>query len=435
MRFTDRSQAGRLLGGRLDHLRDQNAVVLAVPRGGVPVAVEVANALEAPLDVVVVRKLGLPFQPDVAAGAIAEGGVRVLDQRVSRLSGLTRSELAAVEHDQRRELLRRLRRFRRHRPVPLKGRVAVVVDDGAATGASARAACRVARARGAARVVLATPVCPADVVGLLLQDADEVVALTTPPDFDAVGRHYDDFRQVGDAEIVHALTPATGGPPPRRRVTRQRSIEIPVGRIRLQADLAVPQHPVSVVVFAQAGCSARHSSRVRYLAAELNRAGVATVLAGLLTQEEELDRAAVTDVSLLGHRLTAVTRWARSEPGHRSLPVGCFGTGCAAAAALRAGADPRAGLAAVLGLSGHLDLAEPWLGRVRPPTLLVVGSGDAAGIAVHERLVPRLRCEHRFVVVHRANGRFDEPEALDTVSRLAHDWFTAHLTSSARPSA
>ncbi|GAB2817471.1 phosphoribosyltransferase family protein [Lentzea nigeriaca] len=433
MRFSDRTQAGRLLAGRLGHLRGQNVVVLAVPRGGVPVAVEVANALDAPLDIVVVRKLGLPFQPETAAGAIGEGGVRVFDRRVQRLSGVTPAELATVEHEQRRELLRGLRRYRHTPPIRLSGRTAVVVDDGVATGASARAACQVARARGAARVDFATPVCPTDVISLLRQDAEEVVAVTTPPELDAVGRYYDDFRQVNDAEVVRALIPPAAGFPPPGRTARQRPIEVPVGRVRLRGDLAVPEHPIAGVVFAQA--SAGHSSRIRHIAAELNRAGVATVLAGLLTHEEELDRAAVSDVNLLSHRLTAITRWARGETNHRLLPVACFGTGHGAAAALRAAADPMSDLCAVVSLSGRLDLAEPWLGRVRPPTLLVVGSADEQGIAQHERLAPRLRCERRLVVVHRANERFDEPDALDTVARLARDWFTGHLASSARPSA
>jgi putative phosphoribosyl transferase len=435
MRFSDRAQAGRLLAGRLGHLRGQNAVVLAVPRGGVPVAVEVANALDAPLDIVVVRKLGLPFQPEVAAGAIGERGVRVLDHRVSHRSGVTGAELSAVEHEQRRELMRRLRRYRLSPPIRLAGRTVIVVDDGVATGASARAACQVARARGADRVVFATPVCPPDAISLLRQDADEVVAVTTPPELDAVGRYYDDFRQISDAEVVRALTPPAASFPPDRRAVRQRSIEVPVGRVRLHGDLAVPPHPIAGVVFAHASAGAGHSSRTRHLAAELNRAGVATMLTGLLTPDEELDRAAVSDVNLLGHRLTAVTRWTRGEANHRLLPIGCFGTGHGAAAVLRSAADPRSDLCAVVSLSGRLDLAEPWLGRVRPPTLLVVGGSDEEGMALHERLVHRLRCERRLVVVHRTGERFEEPDALDTAARLTRDWFTGHLTSSARPSA
>lgn len=435
MRFSDRAQAGRLLATRLDHLRGQDVVVLAVPRGGVPVGVEVAKALGSPLDIVVVRKLGLPFQPEVAAGAIGEGGVRVLDRRVQRLSGVTKAELATVEREQRHELLRRLRRYRLSPPVPLKGRTAIVVDDGVATGAAARVACQVARARGAARVIFATPVCAPAAISLLREDADDVVAVTTPPEPDAVGRYYDDFRQISDGEVVRALTTPATCLPPARRALRQRSIEVPVGRVRLHGDLAVPEQPIASVIFAQAGASAGHSSRMRHIAAELNRAGVATVLAGLLTREEEFDRAAVSDVNLLGHRLTAVTRWTRDEANQRMLPVGCFGSAHGAAAALRSAADPRSDFCAVVSLSGRLDLVVPWLGRVRPPALLVVGDRDEHGVKQHQRLGPRLRCENRLVVVHGTDARFEEPDALDTVARLAHEWFTGHLVSSARPSA
>lgn len=123
------------------------------------------------------------------------------------------------------------------------------------------------------------------------------------------------------------------------------------------------------------------------------------------------------------------------QPFQPEVAVGCFGTGHGAAAAIRSAADPSSDLFAVVSLSGRLDLAEPWLGRVRPPTLLVVGSADEQGVALHRRLGPRLRCEHRLPVVHGSAGRFDEPDALDTVARPAREWFTGHLASSARPSA
>jgi len=161
--FVDRADAGRRLAASLQHLRGEPVVVLGLPGGGVPVAFEVAKALGAPLDVIVVRKLGVPFQPELGMGALGEDGVRLVDCDVVRQAGVSERDLDVVEARERAELERRARRFRAGRPhLALAGCTAVVVDDGIATGSTARAACRVARAHGASRVVLAVPVAPPD---------------------------------------------------------------------------------------------------------------------------------------------------------------------------------------------------------------------------------------------------------------------------------
>jgi putative phosphoribosyl transferase len=211
MRFADRADAGRRLAQQLTHLRGHDVVVVGLPRGGVPVAAEVARALGAALDVIVVRKLGVPSQPELGMGAIGEDGVRVLNPEVLRVTGVGPDDVARVEAAERRELERRAARFRAGRPrVPVEGRVVVVVDDGIATGSTARAACQVARAHGAARVVLAVPGGPRDWTDRLAGDADELVCVTTPRDFRAVGQLYDDFTQVSDDEVVAVLDRAQG---------------------------------------------------------------------------------------------------------------------------------------------------------------------------------------------------------------------------------
>jgi len=216
--FADRRDAGRQLAGTLGHLRDEDVVVLGLPRGGVPVAAEVAGALGAPLDVIVVRKLGLPHQPELGMGAIGEGGARVLNDEVIRLVRVSAEDLAIVEERERAELGRRAHRFRAGRDkLPVAGRVAVIVDDGIATGSTARAACQVARSQGAARVVLAVPVAPPEWRTRLAGAADELVAVATPEPFAAVGQFYKDFTQVSDDEVVACLQAAAGGHDPGAR--------------------------------------------------------------------------------------------------------------------------------------------------------------------------------------------------------------------------
>ena len=213
MRFRNRSDAGRRLASRLQFLRGEDVVVLGLPRGGVPVAAEVARALGAPLDVILVRKLGVPAQPELGLGAIGESGARVINPEVVRYAHVSAEQIEQVEAKERAELQRRAQRFRGDTPhEPLAGRTAVIVDDGIATGSTARAACQVARALGAAAVVLAVPVAPPSADRALRGDADEVICLEMPDRFLAIGEWYEDFAQTSDEEVVALLRAAHAGP-------------------------------------------------------------------------------------------------------------------------------------------------------------------------------------------------------------------------------
>jgi putative phosphoribosyl transferase len=204
--FRDRVDAGQQLAPHLSHLRSAGAAVVGLPRGGVVVAAPVATWLGASLDVIVVRKLGAPPAPEVAMGAVGEGGVCVVNDDVVRRARVSPAEFDEVLTEQRAHLEARVRALRGGRPgTPLERRVVVVVDDGVATGATARAACEVARAAGALRVILAVPVVAADVVPALRRVADEVVFVLAPQEFRAVGEWYDDFAQVTDAEVAALL--------------------------------------------------------------------------------------------------------------------------------------------------------------------------------------------------------------------------------------
>ena len=209
MRFRNRSDAGQRLADRLEHLRGKDAVILGLPRGGVPVAAEVARALAAPLDIILVRKLGVPAQPELGMGAIGESDARVINPDVVRYAQVSEAQMAEVERRERAELQRRAQRFRGGAPhEPLAGRIAVIVDDGIATGSTARAACQVARAMGAARVLLAVPVAPPGADVGMRGDADEVICLEMPARFLAIGEWYEDFAQTSDEEVIALLRAA-----------------------------------------------------------------------------------------------------------------------------------------------------------------------------------------------------------------------------------
>jgi len=204
MLFRDRIDAGKKLAVALKRAPAVNPIVLGLPRGGVPVAAEVALRLDAPLDVIVVRKLGAPFNEEFAVGAIGEG-VEVLNEETIRSLGVTPAQLQRVRAKEQRELNRRLERFRSGRPpLDLHERTAIVVDDGIATGATALAACEVVRALGAASVVLAVPVAPPSFTAP--HTIDEFVCLSRPSHFMAIGQWYTDFTQTSDDEVLRALS-------------------------------------------------------------------------------------------------------------------------------------------------------------------------------------------------------------------------------------
>ncbi|AWN30584.1 phosphoribosyltransferase family protein [Streptomyces sp. NEAU-S7GS2] len=434
MFFMDRRDAGRQLAARLGHLKGAEAVVLGLPRGGVPVAAEVAEALGAPLDVCLVQKLGVPFQPELGMGAIGEGGVRVVNDDVVRAARITPEELAGVEAREREVLESRARHYRAGRAsVGIEGRTVVVVDDGVATGATARAACRIARARGAARIVLAVPVAPHDWTARLGEDADELVCLRTPRNFYAIGQFYADFSQTDDDEVVACLEEAIARPvstrrtPSRHTVPEDPEADVRAGAMVLRGQLTVPEGAMGIVVFAHGSGSSWHSPRNRFVAAGLNRAGLGTLLFDLLTEEEESDRANVFDTGLLARRLADATGWLRRQPATEGLAVGYFGASTGAAAALWAAAEPGARIAAVVSRGGRPDLAGPRLPAVTAPTLLIVGGHDELVLDLNRDAQSQLRCENRLAAVPGATHLFEEPGALEKVTDLARDWFTHHM--------
>jgi putative phosphoribosyl transferase len=337
------------------------------------------------------------------------------------------------------EVQERVRRYRGvAEPVSLSGRTAIVVDDGLATGATARAALRAVRARGPARVVLAVPVAAPQSVESLRSEADEIVAVEQPGHMWAIGLWYEDFGQTPDAEVISLLRHARG---PRTHVPEaagaaddsdpplRRAVTIPIDELGqlLQGDLVVPENATGLVVFAHGSGSSRHSPRNRHVAATLNRGGLATLLVDLLAPEEELDRRKVFDIPLLARRLAAVTRWSQGHPELTRLAIGYFGASTGAAAALQATADAYGTIRAVVSRGGRPDLAEPRLHAVTAPVLLIVGGHDSVVLELNREAQQRLAGPAELVVIPGATHLFEEPGALDEVAGLATDWFARHL--------
>lgn len=431
--FRDRREAGRKLAERLRPYEPSRPVVLGIPRGGVVVAFEVARALGAELDVVVPRKVGAPGNEEYGIGAVAPGGVVVRDGEALRALQVSDADFEAGAKVALREAERRVARYRRGRPpLDLYGRTALLVDDGIATGVTARAAARATRALDAAEVVLAAPVAAREALARVRPEVDRVVVLSTPPDFRAVGLWYHSFGQTTDTD-VEALLARAPWPAPGRHpgAAGARAVQVPAGAVFLEGDLAVPPDATGLVLFAHGSGSSRKSPRNRKVARDLNQRGLATLLFDLLTRQEEVEDAYTShirfNIGLLAVRLAAARAWVRTQPQVAALPVGLFGASTGAAAALTLAAREPGAVGAVVSRGGRPDLAVSPLESVRAPTLLIVGGEDHQVLALNQRAAARLAGPRELHVVPGAGHLFEEAGALDEVARVAGAWFERHL--------
>lgn len=421
--FRDRVDAGERLARALERFRGEDVLVLGLPRGGVPVAAEVARALGAELDVIVARKLGAPGAEEYGVGAIAPGA-SVLDLQSLRALGLEPEDMADTEARERAELERRERAYRGSRPPPrVEGRTVILVDDGVATGVTARAALKSLRAQQPRRLVFAAPVGPEDAPERLAAFADEVVLLETPLSFRAVGLWYADFSATSDEEVLEAL--ARGG-----STAMEVRIPVPEGG-HVSGTLTLPPHALGLVVFAHGSGSSRFSPRNQFVARVLQQRGLGTLLMDLLTPDEEriddVTRELRFDIPLLARRLARAAEWASQEPATAALPVGYFGSSTGGGAALVAAAESPERVRAVVSRGGRPDLAGDALPLVQAPTLLLVGGRDEVVLDMNAGAKARMRCEAKLRVVPGATHLFEEPGALEEVAGAAADWFAQHL--------
>lgn len=424
--FQDREQAAHALAAALARYRGTQPVVLGIPRGAMPMARIVADALGADLDMILVRKLGAPGNPEHAIGAVDERGSVLLNE-ASVWSGAGRAYLQA-EIDQQLALMRERRaRYGGDALGDLTGRTVIVVDDGLATGATMVAALRAVRAQSPARLVCAVPVAAADSLAEVRQVADDVVYLATPYPFRAVSLYYRNFAEVTDDDVAAALQ---GRRKTASHGTASQPVRIPAGQWLLEGALRVPEHAIGLVVFAHGSGSSHLSPRNRHVADALAEKGIASLLFDLLTPREDVTPSVRFDIAILASRLESAVAWVRRQPHCLGLPLGLFGASTGAAAALRVAAAHPDLIAGVVSRGGRPDLAgRDILQRVRTPVLLIVGAADPDVLELNRSARGLMGAWAELVTIPGAGHLFEEPGTLEAMTMVAADWFARELGS------
>ncbi|MDA2815072.1 phosphoribosyltransferase family protein [Nocardiopsis sp. RSe5-2] len=419
--FTDRSAAGRGLAERVRPLVRTDPVVLALPPGGVPVGAELARALDLPLDVLVVRRLNLQGDARAPVGAVTEGGGVFFDDSELARRHVSRDVLSRAVRSERQELDRLLKAYRGGRPgAPLAGRDVVIVDEGVTTGATARAAVRAARRHHPARVCLAVPVASQAAVAALRGEADEIVVLTAPDNFQAVGEWYRDYERPTEADIAALLEDRADGRPTGRPV------RVTAGGVGLDGDFTVPETVRGAAVMAL-GHGRAHAQQ-RAAADALHDAGYALLALDLFTPEEWESAQGAPDVGPdeLGERLARAVEWLRSASGARG-GVGIFGAGAAAPAAPVAAARMPGEVGALAVLGGRIDLAGDELPQVRVPALVMVPGGESFVWELSEWAAGRMSGPVELRAAPGAEQLLGGTAEGRLAGEAAAEWFDRHL--------
>jgi putative phosphoribosyl transferase len=435
-KFIDRLEAGVILAKHLQEFANNpNVIILALPRGGVPVAYEVARALSAPLDLMVVRKLGLPENEEIAIGAIASGGAVFFNQPLLNQVHLDESSLQTIIDREKKELLRREHVYRGQRPFPeLKDKDVILVDDGIATGSTMMVAIKAIRHQQPHSIVVAVPVAARTTCEKMASLVDKIICPLQPEHFYAVGLWYDNFPQTSDDEVIELLKKLQSDAESIRykfSINTPHNVRIPTNQTNLDGILFIPEGARGLVLFVHGSGSSRLSIRNQFVAKVLNQANLSTLLFDLLTpDEDEIDSRTGElrfNINFLASRLIDVTQWCLQQPQLCHLPIGYFGASTGGGAALVAAAQKPNWVQSIVSRGGRPDLAGESLAYVQAPTLLIVGGEDDAVINMNQQALDQLTCKTAMEIVPGATHLFEEPGTLETVAELAKYWFLNQL--------
>lgn len=420
MIFRDRKDAGERLAAVLSEKNFARTLVLGIPRGGVPVAAEVARRLGAELGVLVARKLGAPGNPELAIGAVTAHGVAYINSAIAFTTGADDTYIAAETERQAREARRREELFDGHRRPVAKGRAVIVVDDGIATGATAIAALRALKAEGATSITLAVPVGPPEMLELLRGEADEVVYLESDPGFGAVGQYYIDFDPVSDDEVratLEMFSVRTGAPPVRQ-------VEVKRDGLRLIGALMTPagRGPFPLVIFVHGLGSSKESPRNLAIAHDLVEAGIAALLFDLSGHgASSPDPRGGLDAYVSD--LEAFSEWSQVQEEVRSDAIGVAGSSMGAAVV--AAALARGSLKPVTAVLRAPAMEQQDFPKISVPSLVLVGTLDPMFDEVRGIVS---QCPNLTIsIVAGAGHLFEESGTLDEARRRTVVWFSARL--------
>lgn len=434
MPFLDRRHAGHLVAQHLAGHKFERPLVFALASGGVPLGFEVARQLHAPLEVLVIGKLTTSLHPEFGIGALAEDGHYWIDKKNAKAIGATALEIEKCLQREEAEMERKIKLFRHGQALPsVKGRLVILVDDGLATGVSAKVACHFLKRSGAQKVVLAVPVCSPKAIEGLSAEFDQVICLERPPFFYHVGQFYREFEEPSDEAVMSLLKesrdPQKNSPalpkPAHFFQPGQEEVELSVKGASLRGLLTVPAMPQGIVIFANSSSNGRTGPRNQQVAKTLGQAGIATLSMDLLTEKETEDASYIFDITLLSSRLMVAVNFIREKMGE-DLPLGLFAVSTGAGAALTVAAELKEKVQAVVCRGGRPDLALSSLPEVTAPVLFIVGGNDTRLIQVNSECMRFIK-RAKLILVNGAGHLFEELGTLEAVSQHAQIWFDQFL--------